>query len=133
MLSALTLAVLWSGRRYAVFGWLFYLGTLVPMSGLVQAGLQGRADRYTYVPLIGIFVAVACGVQELVARTRSAWVRRAAAAAGVASVAALAAVAWLQVGTWRDSVTLFEHGLRVAPSAPIHNNLGAGVQRPGTI
>ena len=59
-------------RPYLVVGWLWYLGTLVPVIGLVQVGDQAWADRYTYLPLIGLFVAVVWGVSDLVAGRRSA-------------------------------------------------------------
>ena len=71
LLLAITAVVLRSGRRYAVVVWLWYLGTLVPMIGLVQHGPMGMADRYTYLPLIGVFVVVAWGGSEWRRRTLS--------------------------------------------------------------
>ena len=130
LLAGVTVAVFASRRRYAAVGWLWFLGTLVPVIGLVQAGLQGTADRYTYVPLIGIGIAWAAA--ELVDRGGGSAARIGAVAWGV-SVGVLAAVAWVQVGTWRDSTTLFEHALSIAPSADIHNNLGGVHRRAGRI
>jgi tetratricopeptide (TPR) repeat protein len=132
LLFAITALVAWSRRRYAIVGWLWYLGTLVPVSGVVaQVGLQGMADRYTYVPLIGIFIAIAWGADEIVQRLRAAWATLTVVAAGLACVVALAWLAWHQAGTWRDSKTLYEHALAVAPSSPIHNNLGGILDREG--
>jgi tetratricopeptide (TPR) repeat protein len=109
-LAAVTLAALAAApsRPYLLVGWLWYLGTLVPVSGLVQVGLQARADRYTYIPLIGVAIAVAWGAADI-ARGR----RAALAGCGLAAVAALAAVASAQVSHWRDSRALFEHALAV--------------------
>ncbi len=91
-------------RPYLAVGWFWYLGTLVPVIGLLQAGAQAQADRFTYVPLIGIFVAVAWGAASLA--TDAPGRRRAVGALAAASLAALAAAAWVQAGCWRDSVTL---------------------------
>ncbi len=107
LLCALSLLALRQARRrpFLAAGWFWYLGTLVPVIGLVQVGAQAHADRYTYLPLIGIFVAVAWGVPALVPERRF---RRLAlgTAAGV-TLAALSAAAWVQAGYWRNSVTLF--------------------------
>jgi tetratricopeptide (TPR) repeat protein len=87
------------------------VGTLVPVIGLVQVGGQAMADRYTYVPLVGIFVAAAWGAAEAAERWRVPRWAIASITGGV--VAALAAVAWRQAGTWRDSVALHERSLAV--------------------
>ena len=98
-------------RPYIAWGWLWYLGTLVPVIGLVQVGGQAMADRYTYVPLIGCFVAVVWGLSGQAERWRvPPW---AAATVGGAVIVTLAAVAWKQAGYWRDSVTLHERALTV--------------------
>ena len=78
LLAAITVAVLWPlrRRRYLAVGWFWYLGTLVPVIGLVQVGFQSIADRYTYLPLIGIFIMAAWGAADLTA----AWSARAATA-----------------------------------------------------
>ncbi len=112
-LLAVTAAALYAWRRlpYLVVGWLWYLGTLVPVIGIVQVGLQAMADRYTYVPLIGIFIAAAWGVPDLLARVRR---RREILAAGAAVVlAAMAVLTFRQAGVWRDSLTLFRHAAAV--------------------
>jgi len=95
------------GRRpYLPVGWLWYLGTLVPVIGLVQVGRQAMADRYSYVPLIGLFIIVAWGVPDLASRKR--WIL--AVAAGPA-LSALMLCTWFQVGVWRNNITFFEHAL----------------------
>lgn len=127
-LVAVTGLCLWKRPRNPALlvGWLWYLGTLVPVIGLVQVGGQAMADRYTYLPLIGIFLMLAWGVpwDALVPS-------RIAGAAGLAVVLLLAVRASGQVGTWYDSQTLFEHALDVAPSSVACNNLGMIVRERG--
>jgi hypothetical protein len=95
---------------------------LVPVIGVVQVGMQGRADRYTYLPMIGLAIGVAFGVRHL-ARTRA--LRAVAAAVGVAALAALSVVAARQVHTWRDSVALYARAIEVSPGASYpHLRLG---------
>ena len=97
---------LWRRSPWLATGWFWYLGTLVPVIGLVQVGLQATADRYAYLPLAGIFLALAWAAGALVGRSGTA--RRAAAtAAALAAIIALGAVTRSQLGFWRDSVTLF--------------------------
>lgn len=98
-------------RRYLAVGWLWYVGTLVPVIGLVQVGSQAHADRYTYLPFVGLAVALAWGVPELAARLRLP--RRAPAVAAALALAALSVLTWRQAGLWRSSFTLFEHALAV--------------------
>lgn len=113
LIVSLTFVFLWFGRKrhYLAVGWLWYLGTLVPVIGIVQVGIQGLADRYTYIPLIGLSIILAWGAQDLVAR----WRYRTAilASAGGASLVFCMALTWLQVATWRDNVTLFSHAVAV--------------------
>ncbi len=112
--------------RYWATGWFWYLGTLVPVIGLVQVGGQAMADRYTYIPLIGVFVAVVWGLADLAATTSF---RR--ALLGTVTVMLLAVCGWLthkQVELWRDSVRLFKHALAVVPpSALAHDSLGSAL------
>jgi tetratricopeptide (TPR) repeat protein len=110
-------------------GLAWYLVTLLPVVGLVQVGLQSHADRYSYVPLIGIFVILAWGGWEL-ARTHRA-LRRVAVAAALAGIAALAAAAGAQAGYWHDSRSLAGHAARVAPSAVALMDLGISAQLAG--
>jgi tetratricopeptide (TPR) repeat protein len=110
-------------RPYLIVGWLWYLITLLPVIGLIQVGPQARADRYTYIPLIGVFLIVAWGVPDAVG-VRSRRGRAALAAAGTAAVLALAAAAWPVVGYWRNSEALFRQALRVDPHNWLaHNKL----------
>ena len=125
LLAALTILILWRLRahRYATVGWLWYLGTLVPVIGLIQVGEQAMADRYTYVPLIGVFIIVAWSL-GLAAQKNAALARPLQVAAGIA-VALYTILGYLQVGYWRDDLTLFNHAVQVAPdSHRAHTLLG---------
>lgn len=111
-------------RPYVTVGWLWYLLTLVPVIGIVQAGYQGHADRYMYVPLVGLSLIFVWGGAELAERLRIATALRAGVAG--AAVAALTALAVTQVGYWRDSETVFRHALDVNPrNWQAHQNLAA--------
>jgi len=124
LLAGVTALALRLARRapFVAFGWFWYVGTLLPVIGLVQVGSQSMADRYTYVPLIGLFVAISWGLAEL-GRGRS--VRYAVASLAGASLVALFVTGRVQVGHWADSVALFEHTLAVtSPNCLAHNDLG---------
>jgi Flp pilus assembly protein TadD len=124
LVLAVTALALWGGRRwpYLLVGWLWYVGTLVPVLGLVQVGLQARADRYTYVPLIGIFLLLSWGLTDLARRWRCREVL--ACAAGLALICFMA-ITWAQARYWNDSVTLWHHTLEVTEGNYVaHNNLG---------
>jgi protein O-mannosyl-transferase len=108
---------------YLVTGWLWYLGMLVPVIGLLQVGWQGHADRYTYLPQIGLYIAVTWAVTDLTRSWR--FQRIALAAAAVLIGGALSCRAWLQTSYWRDSETLFTHALAVTSNNDVAlNNLG---------
>jgi tetratricopeptide (TPR) repeat protein len=129
-LAAVTAAVARAAaaRPYLAVGWLWYLGTLVPMIGLVQVGAQARADRYMYLPLIGLAILPAFGAADLLGRRRGG--RIALAVAGSAALAALAAVAFLQVRYWRDTVTLLGRAVAVSEgNAWAHAHLGGAYQK----
>jgi len=111
VVSALALAW-WRKRPYLLSGWLWYLGTLVPVIGLVQVGGASRADRYTYVPLVGLFILIAWGIGELADRARRQ--RRIIVTLCLAWIVVLAGLTWHQQGYWKNSVTLFRHAARVA-------------------
>jgi tetratricopeptide (TPR) repeat protein len=98
-------------RRYLVAGWLWYLGTLVPVIGLVQVGDQAMADRYAYIPLIGIFVMVVWGVADLADARAINFRWRAAVTAAVLSV--LSFLTWRQTGYWHSDYDLWSHALQV--------------------
>jgi tetratricopeptide (TPR) repeat protein len=97
-------------RPWLAFGLAWYAVSLLPVLGLVQVGDQARADRYTYLPLVGIFVAAAWGAAEIAGRTRRAW---AGPALGGLAVAGCMALAVPQALTWRNSRALLEHAVRV--------------------
>jgi tetratricopeptide (TPR) repeat protein len=108
-------------RRWAPVGWLWYLGTLLPVIGLVQVGQQALADRYTYLPSLGLFVIAAWGGAELVDRFRPR-LRRVEALTAVAIAGVLLALgvaASVQAAHWRDSRSLFRHALEVVPRNPV--------------
>jgi len=108
---------------YFMTGWLWYLGMLVPVIGLVQVGWQGHADRYTYLPQIGLYIAVTWAVSDLIRSWRLQWITLSAAA--VLIVGTLSWRAWLQTSYWRDSETLFTHALAVTSNNDVAlNNLG---------
>jgi tetratricopeptide (TPR) repeat protein len=98
---------------YLAVGWFWYLGTLVPVSGLIQVGLQPRADRFTYVPFIGLSIALVWGTRDLLARWRAG--PAASAALGVAAALACAVVAHAQVAYWEDGLALWQHAADVTP------------------
>jgi protein O-mannosyl-transferase len=116
-------AVLGRRRRYLVTGWLWFLGTMVPVIGLVQVGIQSMADRYSYLPLIGLFLMGVWGAYDCAVH----WRLRTATLV-IASVLAIGCgsiVTWRQIGYWRDSKALFAHALAVTGDDPLlQNNLG---------
>jgi len=118
-------------RPYLITGWLWFLGTLVPVIGLVQVG-GGRAmaDRYYYIPSIGLFMAIIFGLADLAVAWRIGRVTIAAVSAIVLLI--LSSLTVLQVSRWRDSITLFEWTLSVTSNnALIHNQLGVILNRQG--
>ncbi len=123
-LGAMTLLVIGrAGRQpWLLTGWFWYLGTLVPVIGLVQVGAQAMADRYTYVPLIGLFVMLCWSLPATTAT----------ACAAVAVIAACAAWTRVQLGYWKDSETLFRHALSVTrDNWQAHFNLGVALNESG--
>jgi tetratricopeptide (TPR) repeat protein len=132
LLAALLAAFLSAARRwpYLAVGWLWYLGTLVPVLGLVQVGTHAHADRYTYVPLIGLFLLLTWGGADLLAHLDCP---RVVSAGVVGLVLAVCGVRTCQqVGTWHDSVTLWEHALAVTRDNYLaHDNLGVFLWKRG--
>jgi tetratricopeptide (TPR) repeat protein len=125
-------AFVWLFRRhgYLLTGWVWYVVTLIPVIGLVQAGDQGMADRYTYVPLVGIFIALAWGISETAAKLKSK--NFILPFFTVTVLIASTALTRAQVGYWFDSKTLFEHALRVDPNNYVaHNNYGIVLDEMG--
>lgn len=123
----------WRARRTQpswIVGWLWFLGTMVPVIGLVQVGSQALADRYTYIPSVGIFIAIAWGVEALARRVHAP--RAVPAAVAVAVVMVLAIVAYRQTAVWASTETLWRHAVDVVPqSARAHNSLGVAYGNAG--
>jgi protein O-mannosyl-transferase len=118
-----TAIVLRSKRPYLFTGWLWYLLMLAPVIGLVQVGEQGHADRYTYLPHVGLFLLTVWGVGDVIQAHRST--RRVAAVTAPVVIVALAATAFIQTSYWRNSETLWTHALAVTSDNDFaHNNLG---------
>ena len=134
LLAVLSLLVMRHARRYPylMVGWLWYLGTLVPVIGLVQAGTQSMADRFTYVPFIGLFIIVAWGIGDFAVRWRPAKFLLPVGAGVI--LLTLAITSWMQVRHWRDSISLFSYTLRVTGNNPkIQNNLGLILSQHGKL
>ena len=134
VLIAATLLVLRGARSrpFLATGWLWYLGTLVPVIGIVQVGRQAMADRYTYIPLVGIYVAAAWALRELVVR-RPRLLRPVLGAISVV-LGSLMVATWLQVAHFRDGVTLYGRALEVtADNYLAHNNLGVTLAGKGRL
>jgi len=134
LLLGISVAVMRAGRRhpYLAVGWLWYLGTLVPVIGLVQVGLQEMADRYTYVPLIGLFIMIAWGIPELTRGWRYGRVVLRMAAGSLLAV--LMVCTWMQLRHWRNNETLFKHALNTtANNFLAHDSLGNTLAQQGKI
>ena len=111
-------------RKYLAAGWLWYLGTLVPVIGLVQVGSQAYADRYTYIPYIGLFIMIAWGVSELLSKMPQRKFVLGLLAAIV--LTPLGLCTYRQLGHWNNTLTLFSHAVEVTSNNAIaHNNLSA--------
>ena len=131
-LIGVTVAVFLARRRrpYLLVGWLWYLGTLGPVLGVFQVGGQAMADRYTYVPLIGVFLAAVWGLAELAERLHIP--ARARAAAALVVVVAAGATTVVQLGHWKNSITVFEQALRATRINPVaHYNLSVALHEAG--
>jgi tetratricopeptide (TPR) repeat protein len=118
-------------KPYLAVGWVWYMGTLVPAIGLVQAGLwPAIADRFTYVPLIGLFIVIAWGIPDLVVGWRFRNKGLAVIAATLFPI--LMATTWLQIRHWQNGVTLFTHNLNVTHNNNLaHNELGNALKQQG--
>jgi protein O-mannosyl-transferase len=133
-LVGITAAVIWRARRapWLATGWFWYLGMLVPVIGLVQVGAQSMADRYTYVPLVGLFImlcwSVPCsGIRRPILKTVTS-----VAAAAVLMVCVV--LSMVQVRYWKNTATLFDHALKVTRDNWLaHCNLGMALAQAGKI
>jgi tetratricopeptide (TPR) repeat protein len=134
LLLAISVLVLRVIRRYPYLatGWLWYLGTLVPVIGLVQVGSHAMADRYSYVPLIGLFIMIAWGLGDLL--TKCPCRRIALAFMTLVSLSALTLYTSIQIRHWQNSMTLFQHALEVTSDNWLgHNSLGNALAAEGKI
>jgi len=136
VLVVVTIWVVKEIRRapYLAVGWFWYLGTLVPVIGIVQVGEQAMADRYTYVPLIGIFIAIAW---SLPGQMKTGKEKLLPILSGIV-VSLLIALTWIQVSHWKNSITLFKHAINVTDAkypgvATIHAFLGDAYHREGEL
>lgn len=136
VLVVVTIWVVKEIRRapYLAVGWFWYLGTLVPVIGIVQVGEQAMADRYTYVPLIGIFIAIAWSLPEQIKTGKE---KLLPILSGIV-VSLLIALTWIQVSHWKNSITLFKHAINVTDTkypgvATIHAFLGDAYHREGEL
>jgi tetratricopeptide (TPR) repeat protein len=133
LLAAVSVIAVWQWRRrpWLAVGWFWYVGTLVPVIGIIQAGMQTMADRYTYVPLTGIFIILVWGGWELA----NVWrVPRVAPAVAAAALAACSVLTLHQLTFWRNSETLFTRMITATPNNYMaHYNLGNFYSREGMI
>src|SRR6202171_2658649 len=111
-------------RPYLIVGWLWYLVMLLPVIGIIQVGLQGHADRYTYLPQIGLCLAITWTVGDLLGQKRARFLVS-LAAAGL--IVALAFLAWRQTSYWRDTESLWRHALTVDPNNDVAHAGLAGI------
>lgn len=132
LLALISVWAVLSAKRfpYLAVGWFWYLGTLVPVIGLVQAGIQSMADRYTYLPSIGLFIIFAWGLNDLLhAQPRKGKI---AAAVGGLALAGCVAVTSVQITYWRNSLTLFSHTIEVTTgNYAAENCLGTTLEHLG--
>jgi tetratricopeptide (TPR) repeat protein len=130
LLAAITVGAVALARRqpYLLVGWLWFLGTMVPVIGLVQVGGQSMADRYTYVPLIGVFIMVAWAASDAAAHMRNG--RRILGVASGVVLLTLSAITTRQLSYWKDGASLFRHALAVTENNWVaHANLYAALSK----
>ena len=123
LIAITVVALKFSQRRYLFMGWLWFLGTLIPVIGLVQVGDQAMADRYAYLPFIGLFIAVVWGVADIV---EIKWIPNMfGVLAALLVVVAFSAVSHTQMSYWHDSMALWSHALDVTQHNFVaHDNIG---------
>jgi tetratricopeptide (TPR) repeat protein len=134
LLLGITGMAIWARRRFPYFivGWLWYVGTLVPVIGLVQVGVQSMADRYTYLPLIGLFVVMAWGAADLMGGFR--YKKYVCIAISGIVVVTFMALTLRQVQYWRNTMSLFRHALAVTDNnCSAHYNLGTALATQGRL
>ena len=129
-LTVVSILVLRSRRPYLIVGWLWYLVTLLPVIGLIQVGEQSHADRYTYIPLIGIAIMLAWGMREFFERRN--WNQVALSGLAVVAIMGWAVASWWNVQNWQNSLTLFQHSISATRNNFVaHSNLGDALRSRG--
>lgn len=120
-------------KPYLTVGWLWYIGTFIPATGLIQAGLwPAMADRFSYVPLIGLFIIIAWGVHDLFGRWR--YRKAGFTAASITLVTIFIVMTWLQLKHWQDGVALFTHNVRVTHKNSLaHKELADALEQQGNL
>jgi len=134
ILMSITLAVIYYIRKlpFLFVGWFWYLGTLLPVSGLVQVGAQAMADRYTYLPSVGIAIIFSYSVASMV--THKSVRKEVVYFVAAIVLTAMIILTWIQCGYWKNSTVLFQHTLRLTKNNHIvHNNLGTTLLRQGKL
>jgi tetratricopeptide (TPR) repeat protein len=132
LLLMVTVLVLFNAIRlpYLAVGWFWYLGTLIPVIGILQVGSQSMADRYTYIPLVGIFIMIVWGFQEALHRHSRGKTIFCVASVSVCTL--LMYVSWIQTSFWKDSETLFTHAINVTSRNELaYYNLGKAFEDKG--
>ena len=127
LLGGISMVVAWErrSRPYLAVGWLWYLVTLVPVIGLIQVGAQARADRYTYLPMVGLSIMLAWGLREMLPG-------KAAISGAIVACLACAVLCEAQIQYWRNSEALFRHALDVTSGNYLaHHNLGVALAEEG--
>ncbi len=113
-------------RPWIIVGWLWYLGTMVPVIGIIQVGLQAMADRYTYIPLIGIFIIMSWSTKDFFYKYRSRIPKAIPVTAATILLSGLMIITWAQVRYWSNSITLYKHAINVTENNSLaHFNLGS--------
>jgi len=134
LLLAISLFVIRKAKRFGwlFVGWFWYIGTLVPVIGIIQVGNQAMADRYSYVPLIGVFLIIAFGFEELV--RKSEYKKVITAVFFITAITACAICSRLQLRYWKDSLTLFNRAIEVTKDNYVmHNNMGSFLASEGSL
>ena len=134
LFGVITVTVIRLAKRFPCLtvGWLWFAGTLVPVIGIVQVGRQAMADRYTYIPLIGLFIMAAWGVPELLGKRRY-W-KEALSATSLFILACFSFSTWKEAGYWKDSITLYDRALEATgPNDTVYNSRGDAWCRRGNL
>jgi tetratricopeptide (TPR) repeat protein len=132
LLLAISLAAAWRVKKepYIIVGWLWFLGTLFPVNGLVQVGQHARSDRYMYLPSAGLYIMAVWALSHLAGRWKNG--RLMLSAAAVVVVAALGMASWTELHYWRDNITLFKRSIELNKNNPIaYANLALALQKKG--